>query len=58
MFVSAQESFLRQIVGQSEVGAGELAQETSHARLMPTHQFAESMLVFIDKNTSDEVRIG
>jgi hypothetical protein len=35
-----------------------LAQQASHARLMPPNQFAESMLVFIDNNSSDEVRIG
>jgi len=26
--------------------------------LMPTDQLAKGVLVFIDKNTSDEVRIG
>ncbi len=58
MFVSLEKSFLGEIIGQRKIGPRELPQEASNARLMPTDQLAKSVLVFIDKNTSDEVRIG
>jgi hypothetical protein len=58
MLVGAEESILREVVGQGQIRPRKLAQQTSHARLMPPNQFAESMLVFIDNNSSDEVRIG
>jgi hypothetical protein len=58
VFISSQKSFLREIVRQREVSARKLAQQTSHARLMPAHEFAESVLVVIDKNSSEEIRIG
>ena len=49
---------LAKVVGQCQICPRKLAQQASHARLMPSNQFAESMLVFIDNNSSDEVRIG
>ena|SRR6266566_3629335 len=58
MFVGAQKSFLRQIIGKRNICARKLAQQTTHARLMPTDQLAKSVLVVIDKNSSNEVRIG
>ena len=58
VFVGAHKSVLCQIVGEGEVSAGKLAEETSHSRLMPADQFAKSVLVIIDKNSSDEVPIG
>ena len=58
ILVSANERVLREIVCQGEVGAGKLAQQTTHARLMPTDQLAKSVLVVIDKNSSNEVGIG
>ncbi len=58
MFVGAQKSFLRQIIGKRNICAGKLAQQTAHARLMPTNQLAKSVLVVIDKNSSNQVRIG
>ena len=57
MFVSAQKSFLGQIVGQCEICPGKLAEQASHARLMTTNQLAKSVLVVINKNSSDKVRI-
>jgi hypothetical protein len=58
VFVGAHKSVLCQIVGEGEVSAGKLAEETSHSRLMPAHQLAKSVLVIIDKNSGDEVRIS
>jgi hypothetical protein len=58
VFVSAQKSFLSKIIGEREIGSGKLAQQTSHTRLMPTDQLAKSVLVIIDKDSRDEVRIS
>lgn len=58
VFVSAQKGFLREIVRERNIGADQLAEQTSHARLMIPHQLRESVVVVIDKNTSDEVCIG
>ena len=58
IFVSAQKGLLREIVCEGNIGANQLAEQTSHARLMIPHQLCESMVVVIDKNTSDEVCIG
>src|SRR5437762_333137 len=41
VLISPQESFLRKIVGEGDVRSGELAQQASHARLMPSYQLAE-----------------
>ena len=58
IFVSAQKGFLREIVRERNISPDQLAEQTSHARLMISHQFREGMVVIIDKNTSDEVCIG
>ena len=58
IFVGPQKSFLREIVRERNIRADQLAEQTSHARLMIPHQFREGMVVVIDKNTSDEVCIG
>jgi hypothetical protein len=58
VFVSANKSVLGQIVRKRKVAAGELAQQTAHARLMPTDQLAKSVLVVIDKNSGDKSCIG
>jgi hypothetical protein len=58
VFVSANKGVLGQIVGECEIAAGELAQQTSHARLMTTNQLAKSVLVVIDKNSSDKAGIS
>jgi hypothetical protein len=58
IFVCAQKGFLREIVRERNIGADQLAEQTSHARLMIPHQLRESMVVIIDKNASDEVCIG
>jgi hypothetical protein len=58
IFVGPQKGFLREIVGQRNIGADQLAEQTSHARLMISDQLREGVVVVIDKNTSDEVCIG
>ena len=58
MLVSAQEGFLGKIVRERNVGADELTEQTSHARLMISHQLRKGVVVIIDKNASDKVCIG
>jgi hypothetical protein len=58
IFIGAQKGFLREIVRERNIRADQLAEQTSHTRLMISDQFRESMVVIIDKNTSDEVCIG
>src|SRR5688500_14429788 len=49
VLVSAQKGFLRKIVRERNIGADQLAEQTSHARLMISHQLGEGMVVIIDK---------
>jgi len=58
VFVRAKKSFLREIVGQSNICARELAQQTTHAGLMAAHELAECVLIIIDNNSRDEVSIS
>jgi hypothetical protein len=58
VLVGAQEGLLSQIVCESDVGPSKLTEQTTHGGLMPPNQFAESVLVVIDKNSRDEVCIG
>lgn len=58
VLVSAQKSLLREIVRERNIGANELPEQTSHARLMISHQLGKGMVVVIDKDTGDEVCIG
>jgi hypothetical protein len=58
VLVSANKTLLRKIIGQGNVCSGELAQQTTHTRLMPAHKLAECVLIVIDKNSRDKVRIG
>ena len=58
VFVSAQKGLLREIVRERNIGPDERPKQTSHARLMISHQLGKGMVVVIDKNTGDEVCIG
>ncbi len=58
VFVGAQEGFLGQIVRERDIGADELAEQTSHARLMIPHELRKGVVVIIEKNAGDEVCIG
>ena len=58
VFVGAQKRLLREIIRERDIGANELAEQTSHARLMIPHQLRKSVVVVIEKNAGDEVCIG
>jgi hypothetical protein len=58
VFVGPEKSFLREVICKSDVCAGELPQQTAHARLMPSHEFTEGVLIVIGKNSRNEVRIS
>jgi len=58
VFVRAKKSFLGEIVGQGNICPGELAQQTTHAGLMAAHELAECVLIVVDKNSRDKVRIS
>jgi hypothetical protein len=58
VFVSPQKRFLRQIVRQGDIGADQLAEQTSHARLVIPDQLRKGVVVVIDKNAGNEVCIG
>jgi hypothetical protein len=58
VFVSSQESLLREIVGERNIGSGELAQHTAHTRLMPPNQLPESVLIVVNKNSRNEICIA
>jgi hypothetical protein len=58
IFIGAKECLLGEIVCESNIRSGKLTEQTAHGRLMPTNQLAESVLVVIDKNSCDKVRIS
>ena len=58
VFIGAQKRLLREIIRERNIGANELAEQTSHARLMISHQLREGVVVIIEKNAGDEVSIG
>src|SRR5436190_21445109 len=57
ILVSSEKSFLCKVIGQSEVCAGELPQQTAHAGLMPAHEFTEGMLIVIGQNSGNAISI-
>jgi hypothetical protein len=58
VFISAQKGFLREIVRERNISADQRTEQTSHARLMISHQLGKGMVVVIDKDTGDKVCIG
>jgi hypothetical protein len=58
VFVGLEKRFLRQIVGQGDIGPDEIAEQTPDAGLMIPDQFGKSVVVVIDKDTCNEVSIG
>ncbi len=58
IFVRAEEGLLREIVRERDIGADELAEQASHARLMIPHQLRKGVVVVIEKNAGDEICIG
>ncbi len=57
VFVSTQESFLREVIREGEVGARELAQKTTHGRLVIAHQFGDGVMIIVDQDPRDEIGI-
>lgn len=58
VFIGAQKGLLREIVRERDIGTDELAEQTSHARLMIPHQLRKGVVVVIEKNAGDQVCIG
>jgi hypothetical protein len=58
IFVGAQKRLLREIVRERNIGADELAKQTSDAGLMISHQLRKGVVIIIEKNAGDEVCIG
>jgi hypothetical protein len=58
VFVHPQEGLLCQIVCERNVRSGKLTQQAAHSGLMPPNQLTECVLVVIDKNSRDKVRIS
>src|SRR5690348_6045469 len=58
VLVSPEKCFLGKVICQGDVCAGELSQQTAHAGLMPPHEFPEGVLIVVDKNSRNEVRIS
>jgi hypothetical protein len=56
--VGAQKRFLRQVIGQRNVRAHQLAEETPDTRLMIPDQLRKGVVVVINKNACNEVGIG
>ena len=58
VFISAQKGLLREIIRERNIGADQRPEQTSHARLMISHQLGKGVVVIVDKDASDEVCIG
>jgi hypothetical protein len=58
VLVGPQERLLRKIIRERDIRPDELAEETSNARLMISHQLREGVVIIIEKNARDEVCIG
>jgi hypothetical protein len=58
VFVSAQKSFLGQIVREGDIGSDQVAEQTPDGRLMIPDQLRKSVVVVIDKDARNEVCIG
>jgi hypothetical protein len=58
VFVSPQKRLLREVVGQRDVRADQVAEQTSDARLMIPDQLRKSVVVVINKDSRNEVCIG
>jgi hypothetical protein len=58
VFVSAEKRFLGEIVRQRDIAADQIAEQTSHSRLVIPNQLRKSVVVVIDNNACNEVCIG
>jgi hypothetical protein len=58
VFVSLEKGFLRKIIRQRNIGTHQIAEQTSHARLVIPDQLRKSVVVVINQDTCNEVCIG
>jgi hypothetical protein len=58
IFVSLEKRFLREIVRERDIRPDEVAEQTSHARLVIPDQLRKGVVVVINKNARNEVCIG
>ena len=58
VFVGPQKRLLREVVRERDVRPNQLAEQTSHARLMIPNQLRKGVVVVIDKDARNEVCIG
>jgi hypothetical protein len=58
IFVGPQERLLREIVRERNISADQLAEQTSHTRLVIPDQLRKGVVVVINKNARNEVCIG
>jgi hypothetical protein len=58
VFVSLEKRLLRKVVRERNIGADQLAEQTSHTRLMIPDQLRKSVVVVINKNACNEVCIS
>jgi hypothetical protein len=57
VLVSAQKSFLSEVVGEGDVGSDQIAEQTPDGRLVIPDQLRKSMVVVINKDARNEVCI-
>ena len=58
VFVGLKKGFLRQIIRQRDIEPDQIAEQTSHARLVIPDQFRKGVVVVINQDTCNEVCIG
>jgi len=58
IFVSLEKGLLREVVRERDVGPDELAEQTSHARLVIPDQLRKGVVVVINKDSRNEVCIS
>lgn len=58
VFVGPQKCFLGKVVCQRDIRADQLAEQTSHTRLMIADQFRKGMVVVVNQDACNEVCIG
>jgi hypothetical protein len=57
VFIRPQKCFLREIVREGNIGADQLAEQTSHTRLMIPDQLRKGVVVVTNENACNEVCI-
>ena len=58
IFVRLEKGFLREVVREGDIRPNEVAEQTSHARLVIPDQLRKGVVVVINKNARNEVCIG